>query len=486
MSAGATITFRGNVVRAAQGPPLAPLGLLAGLVAVGLGAGAATTPVVVFATLGGLGGTATLAWITVHRPAVLAVVIVVGFMLQPAGKLFVSPILGPAKDVVVIVALAVTLIVVAIRSTPGDHDGWISGVALALMAVYVINPAGNHGTGWAAATRITVGSVGMLLVGYHNRDPARTWRVASAAIIWTAVLEACLGIAQQVLGTQRLVEQFGYAFGAQVRETAKGQLRSFGTLDEPFSYAALMLIALVIATQTQPQSRRNIWLVPLLTVGTVASFNRTGFGLLAVVGALWLLRLGRRSALGFLLLGLTLASLALVAVTVSQAQGNDDGFLLTLNGRTETWSQVIRDPRDLLAGRGAGVIGSGLARSQAGLIVESPSYEPGQAPVAASNEDLRHIDNSYLAVLADVGLLGLVLVLGLGVLVFMRARVWLLDYSPGWCVLGILAVIAVDGLTRTSLTAFPLGYIALFLVGAGLAEVDRHTTERGFRVPTVV
>lgn len=470
MSPGTAVT--------AQGRLRAPLWLLTGLVLIGLGAAAAVAPLALIAVLGALGVVAALAWATAHRPALIAVIVVVGFTLQPAGKFFISPLLGPAKDVVVLTALVVTLVVMAIRPTWRAADGWIDVVALSLMAVYIINVAGSHGPGWAAATRLTVGSVGLLLVAYHNRDPARTWRVASSAMIWTAVVESILGIAQQALGTRRLVEQFGYLSGEQVRETASGLLRSFGTLDEPFTYAPLLLVALVIATQTQPRALRNVWLAPLLVVGTVLSFDRTAIALLVVVGALWLLRLGPRSALGFLLLGLTLVGLGLGAhaVATSVAQGTGGSFLTTLNGRTQTWSHVVRGPGDLLAGRGAGTIGSGLARSKAALIVASGRYRPGYAPTPASNEDLTSIDNSYLAVLADIGLPGVMLVLALGVLVLARVLVRGLDYSPGWCVLGIVAVIAVDSLTRTSLTAFPFGYISLYLVGVGLAEVDRHAT----------
>ena len=468
----------GTAFFSAQNRLRAPLWLLAGLLVPVLGAAAAIAPTLLLGALGLLGAIAALAWLTVRHPALIAIAIVVGLTLQPAGKFFLSPLLGPTKDLVVLAALAATLVAMVVHPTRRDQDVWITVLALLLMAVYVINLAGSHGAGWAAATRLTVGSIGLLLVGYHNRDPARTWRVASSAMIWIAVAETVLGIVQQVLGTRRLVEQFGYLFGEQVRQTASGAFRSFGTLDEPFTYAALLLVALVIATQTRPRALRNLWLAPLLTLGTVLSFDRTALVLLFVVCALWMLRLGQRSALSFLLLGAMLAGLGLGVYTLATSQGPRTGgsFLLSLNGRTQAWSQIVRGPGDILAGRGAGNIGSGLARSQAGVIVESSGYRPGEKPAAANNENLTSIDNSYLAVLADVGLAGLLLVLGLGGAALARTRVLRLDYSPGWCVLGILAVIAVDGLTRTSLTAFPFGYVALFLVGAGLAEVDRHAT----------
>ena len=51
----------------------------------------------------------------------------------------------------------------------------------------------------------------------------------------------------EVVFLDRLVEGVGYLYGAQVRETTAGQLRSFGSFDEPFSYAAILLLGLVVA-----------------------------------------------------------------------------------------------------------------------------------------------------------------------------------------------------------------------------------------------
>ena len=51
-----------------------------------------------------------------------------------------------------------------------------------------------------------------------------------------AFVVAVVGIMQQVVGEARLLD-FGYSYDGAIR-TIDGRLRSFGTMDEPFAYAA--------------------------------------------------------------------------------------------------------------------------------------------------------------------------------------------------------------------------------------------------------
>ena len=161
------------------------------------------------------------------------------------------------------------------------------------------------------------------------------------------------------------------------------------------------------------------------------------------------------------------------------ADAPQGSFLLTLNGRTQTWSQVVRGNQDVLFGRGVGVLGSGLARSQAGGIATQQRYVDGVAPDAASNTQLTSLDNSYLQVVADVGLLGLAVLLVAGARVCSLLRPGLRRRSPpALAGAGILLVVVVDGLTRTSLTAFPFGFVALLALGAALAASRQPDARR--------
>ena len=122
-------------------------------------------------------------------------------------------------------------------------DRWVLILAAILIGLYVLNVGSGHGTAWAQGVRLTGEPLVLLLVGMILPDPRRTFRWALATLIGTGCLVAAYGIFQQLVGKWTLVE-WGYSFEAQVRSLGNGQLRSFGTLDDPFAYAAFLLFAL--------------------------------------------------------------------------------------------------------------------------------------------------------------------------------------------------------------------------------------------------
>jgi len=208
----------------------------------------------------------------------------------------------------------------------------------------------------------------------------------------------------------------------------------------------------------------------LLAVGALVSFVRTEVLLVGVVAVLWLGWQGYRASAG-LLAGSGVAASVLYVLAPADVTSPTSPLevVLTLNGRTAFWGEVLRGPWDLLAGRGDGDVGTGLLRSGSSL------WRPdGGGAVAPTGEPaaLLFIDNSYLSVAADVGLPGLALVCAVLVL---SARTLLAARPltrPAVCGLGALLVIAVDGLTRSSLTQFPFGFIALLFLGTTLAAAQ--------------
>lgn len=414
----------------------------------------------------------------VRYPYLLAPLVIVGFTLQPAVKFFVSSQVGPAKDGIVLLGvLAFAVTVMSRRAARADRLLLVS-VGL-LVATLVVNPAGRHDAGWAFVVRLSAESFGLLLLGYLMPEPGRTWRWAAYSAVGVGLAESALGVAQQGIGVTNLVTKFGYAYGEQVRQTAGGQLRSFGTLDDPFNYATLTLLGLVCALYIVRRPRLRWLSVGVLCIGVLVSFDRTAFVLLVVIFALHLDLIGRRRAGGLLFAAAALAVLALLLAkgptpppTVTPATGpTSSSFLLTLNGRTSTWLSVVRGPEDLLFGRGAGAIGAGLSRASQGSVVQQARYQPsGTKPGAAATVPLTSLDSSYVEMVADGGLVGLVvlLVIGARVVTLLRSAGRPLSPAAG-AGLGILLVIALDGLTRTSLTAFPFGFVALYLLGVSLA-----------------
>jgi hypothetical protein len=422
-----------------------------------------------------LGVLAAAVWLGLAKSSTFSALLVIGFSIQPMLKFYVSPYFGPAKDALAVVAIAVLCVTLYLRGYPARRDRWIPYHAIALGALFMVNVAGDHDAAWAAAARLCVEAIGLFLVGYLGRRARTRWTAVYNSLIVVGCVEATLGLAQQVLGTRALVTDFGLAFGEQVRETAGGQLRSFGTFDDPFSYAGVLLLALVVATQMRPGHRSTLVVGLLLSLGVYVSHDRTAVVLLLAVIGLWIWRLGHRTSvvlLGTAFVGAGILVIASLGALSAPAGGADPLTTLTsLNGRTVLWGQVIGDPWHLVAGRGVGAVGTGLARSQSGLIVEQQTYVPGQAPAVADLSKLYSVDNSYLAVVADVGVPGVLLLIAIGWMLVHIAR------SPQRCdalrysIFGLVGVVAVDAFTRSSLFAFPFGFIAMYVIGTASAAL---------------
>jgi hypothetical protein len=418
-----------------------------------------------------------------RAPHVMAAVVVFGFAVQPTLVFFVSPDFGPAKDVIVLAGMLslFACTVIGLPAERRDYDAWLVGGIVVLLGMYVVNPAGGHGAQWSDGARLVIEAFGLFLIGYLGPNTTRTWRWALGALLGVALLNAVLGIAQQGVGMQQLVHQFGYQFGEQVRTTG-GQFRSFGTLEDPFNYAALLALALVCAALDLSRRRLALALTAVLIVGIAVSFVRTEIVLMAVTAAIVLVRARRAPVAVALLLATIVAAVGLLAL-VPQAPispTSRSSVLATLNGRTTGWSELLSDPGDLVAGRGVGAVGSGLARSATAGIFQPGHYQAGQAPAVASTEGLRSVDSTYLATLADVGFAGLALLLVIlgRMLVLMRLT------RPGpsgamWVSLGLWLVVVLDATTRSSITAFPYGFIALYLLGLSLARREGELARAG-------
>jgi len=80
------------------------------------------------------------------------------------------------------------------------------------------------------------------------------------------------------------------------------------------------------------------------------------------------------------------------------------------------------------------------------------------------------VDSAFPEVAADIGFIGLALLLTLfGRLIVLAWRAARRGLTSGWTALGILAIVLLDALTRESLTGFPTAYIAMLLLGLAAA-----------------
>ena len=453
-----------------------------------IGAGFCLVAVLTSASAGaalGLGSlVAALAFLILLVGWLLAPHVVVAFVIPyfafiPAGKIFFSQWLGATKDAVALAAAGALLISLHMRrkhSSRTSLDTPLTVLIAAILGLYVVNvggliSGGHHGLAWAQGGRLVAGPLILLAAGLTVTKSARTLNLAAASLVFTGCAVALYGIAQQFLGGFWLVSQ-GYTWNVQVR-TLSGHLRSFGTLDEPFAYAAFLLLALATVL---------FWMRPtllagmcggLITVGLAASYVRTAILVGVALLALWLVRAQRTTAGFFLLAATAGAALALLFASAGASEtrsvraGPEE--YITLNGRTTAWKTIFDKPSQLPFGLGVGKVGTAAIRAKEGLVISTSQVTDSTiAP-----------DSGYFATAADVGLVGLALLLALVTrVVILALRGTRQPGNAAWLTLAYLIVILLDAVTRASFTGFPTAWVGMLLVGLGVATVSTRTRER--------
>jgi len=404
------------------------------------------------------------------------------FVVLPMLKVFVSPTLGAVKDVVSLACVAAASVLVIRRRAARRAiriDGRILLLVAALFALYLANIGGlltgqtGHGIAWFQGVRLFFEPLGLLVAGLSLRDPKRTLSAAQQALLGSAAVAAAWGIAQQKIGIAGLVG-LGYQYGHEVRQIGP-HLRSFGTLDEPFTYASLLLLALSVLLLRRRFERIHYALLGLLTVGLLFSYVRTAALIAAAIIGLALARRGHALAAALTLLAATLAAgvvfLASAEKQSTQTVTVNPTTYLTLNGRSKVWQSHLGRVSYWPFGRGVAAVGTAAERAQ-----ESLAGKRAVNPAAAS---ATVVDSGYLALVADVGLAGLAVMLGLFARVVVLARRGIAhDLDSAWIALGLVVVMAIDALSRESFTGFPTAYIGMLMLGLALSASAVEARER--------
>ena len=411
-------------------------------------------------------GLVVIAFVAVPHVAVATMIPLFAFL--PMIKALYLPWVGPLKDVVTVaavVAAGVTIVQAARggRRIPGDL--WIVALCGFLLALYVLNIGGGleRTWGWGHGVRLFALPLSLLLVGLTLNEPRRTLRWAMTSMIATAVVVALVGIAQQLAGPGRLVE-LGWLWNVNVR-TINGFLRSFGTLDEPFAYAAVLVFGLVATLMWAPRRPLTFAAAGVIAVGLSLSVVRSaGLITLGLLGLL-LARHGRTVSAIFLLVVVLVATTTFIlseeATERRVVQGGPSLFY-TLNGRTTAWKVVFEDAQDIPLGQGVGEVGT--AANRASFQVTRTRQEALEGTKALV------VDSGYFAAVADIG------VVGLAALLILFARLTLLGHravrrgrEEGWIAIGLVLSLMLDAVTRESFTAFPTAYLGMLLIGLVLA-----------------
>jgi hypothetical protein len=387
------------------------------------------------------------------------------FALIPALKVLAFPWIGPLKDMITLAAICAAAVLVVQRSSQGESqrgDFWIAAAVGVLAALYLVNVGGlDWDIAWVHGVRLVFEPLALLLVGLTLSNPRRSLRWAMASLVTTAVFVAGVGIAQQFLGEWALYD-LGYSFRTQLR-TFDGKLRSFGTLDEPFAYAALLLLGLAALIFWYRRGVLTFAAAGVILTGLTFSFVRTAIVVVLGLAALWLARKHYTTTSVFLMSLAVVTALFVLAgtsnATESRTVRTGQGSFLTVNGRTEAWRLFLNDPKVWVLGHGVGEVGTAAERA---------TYTISQDPTKASRQIA--VDSGYFAAIADVGLVGLAAMLAIfGRLIFRASHFARRGVAAGWLCLAFVAVLMIDAVTRASFTGFPTAFLALLLAGLGLA-----------------
>jgi O-antigen ligase len=404
-------------------------------------------------------------------PHVVVALLIPLFAAIPALKILFIPTIGPIKDLIVLAA-AVALLVTVLQHRRGGgmppFDRPLVLLIAAFMGLYLINlggglSSGQHNIAWAQGVRLAGEPMILLLAGLLLPSPRRTLDWAVRSFVFTGVGVALYGVYQQYLGGWGLVA-LGYTFNDQVRFIGH-LMRSFGSLDDPFAYAAFLLLALAAALFGMKPGPLKFACISIISVGIGLSFVRTAAVIGVALIAMMMIRAGR-TTIAVLLFGISVASALVLLFGVAGASHTRSvpagpGLYLTLNGRTTVWSTLFAKPSAVPFGFGVGKIGTAAERARYGLTRKS---DQPQATYTA-------VDSAYFATVADIGILGfavfLALLIRLVVLAFAATKI---PGSRTWLALGWLITILIDAVTRESFTGFPTAFVGMLVVGLALAD----------------
>lgn len=411
------------------------------------------------------------------------------FEFLPTLKVFISPSIGGVKDLVALAAITAAAILIIFQRRRIDPP--IAVLTALFMVLYVVNLGHGHDVAWAQGVRLTGEPTLLLIAGLTLPNPRRTLHWALGALVTVGLLIALYGLFQQLVGAGTLIS-LGYSYTAQVR-TIGSNLRSFGTLDDPFAYAAVLYFAVAAVIFWLRRGPVAYIVGSLIVLGLAASFVRTAAPVLIAFGGMYLIRRGfALPALAFAAATVVIAAFTLLGASGTQTRTFTVFFrnggstevhspvpqagALALNGRVSAWQAAVgSNPLDWAVGRGVGKVGTAAQRATQGLL---PTSAPGSSG-SGSNTSVRAVDSGYFATIADVGLVGLIIQLALlGRLIALGARAARRQITAGWIAIALLSAMLIDALTRASFNGFPTAFVGMLVTGIALAAASAEERDR--------
>jgi len=388
------------------------------------------------------------------------------FALVPAAKIFITPWIGATKDVVSLSAVVASVLLVIADHRRFRADPTAMSAMGLLIVLYVVSVGGGHGVAWLQGVRLACLPMLMLFAGMTLVRPQRTLRWAVGSFAVTGCIIGSYGVLQQYLGVWRL-HDLGYTYNVQLR-TYHGVLRSFGTLDDPFAYAAFELMALAAVVFWMRRGTTRLIIATIIGAGIASSLVRSAALVSVGLFALWLARRGQTTVATLFVVALVASGVVfVVSASGTQThtyQADSSGSVVTLNGRVSAWKAALGPPSAWPLGQGVGTVGTAAQRA-------AYSFTPaGGSGAASSSSSATAVDSGYLAVIADVGFIGFaVFAVLLGRLWWLGRRASRAHVRGAWMALAILVVMLIDASTRSSFTGFPTATLEFLMIGISLA-----------------
>lgn len=388
------------------------------------------------------------ALVTRPLPAAVAVVaanlVVVAAVVtsRPAGSaviavLLAAPIVGVAAYAIYarpqrgLLLLAALLPFDGLQAIIGFPAGWKEGLVVLTLGAALVAPESTRGEPgrrvptWAypSGALVALGTVSAAFVGGTRGLVGLKvgfFFILAAVIAWlcplnarerdrlvtilmaTGFLTAVVGIAQQLVGDERLV-QFGWEYNTNIR-FAGGFLRSFSTFDVNFPFALFLMLVVLIglpcALEDTERRRNQLFLVslPIVLAALVCTVTRgpwLGLG----IGLLYMGLSRYRSILRGLAHAVVIGAVALVVVG-----SYTSAFLSSTSSeeRFDVWRENLSEIASHPLGAGIGATGSAAEKT---LEVKGESVDPNDP--SAGDSDILQPDNSYFKTTLELGVIGL-------------------------------------------------------------------------------
>lgn len=323
------------------------------------------------------------------------------------GLLLILPVpswMAGWKEALLLYTLLWTFLTVIGKPRPPARVPSFVQPLLLYFAVGVVSASVVRGTQALVGLKIGYLFVLVILILWFCPFDAKDRDRLVSILMGMGFLTAVVGLAQQVLGAERL-HAMGYEYDTTIRFTG-GFVRSFSTFNLQFQFAfflAMVLLVGIPVSLRDPARPRSILFFatsPVLVAALIFTFARGGW-----------LALGLGLAyLGFtrykvLLLGVPIAALSLAFLP---GQFTAPAFQArSFNERQVGWVENIGKVTSRPVGNGIGTTGSAAEKTREVLRLDTNYFQP---------------DNQYFKVLYELGVIGLWAFLFLLVSTFLYAR----------------------------------------------------------------